>query len=221
MPRRRSLQTLLTLFAAETVVDLPTIQTALGGVSAMTVGRWLRQVPSRRSYNQNGRYYALHEPDRYDRHGLWSYGDIHFAVDGSLKDTVRRMVIESEAGMTHQELAARLCVRVHNPLLGLVRETELARVQSDGVYHYVHPELSVQQEQIRRRQLRLTPPTEDVSVADDAVIRVLLVMLRHPGVRPSDVVRHLKGRSPPITRDQVDLVFTRYGLGEKGGPRIY
>jgi hypothetical protein len=35
------------------------------------------------------------------------------------------------------------------------------------------------------------------------------------------VVRRLKGRPPPITRAQVDIVYARYGLGEKGGPRIY
>jgi len=53
------------------------------------------------------------------------------------------------------------------------------------------------------------------------VIRVLLVLLRHPGARPSEVALHLKGRSPPVTLAQVDIVFARYGLGEKGGPRIY
>jgi len=221
MPSRRSLQILLTLFATETVADLPRLQAVLGGVSAMTVGRWLREIPSRCSYNHNGRYRALHEPDRYDRHGLWSYGDIHFSVDGSLKDTVRRMVRESEAGMTHQELASRLAVRAHNPLLGLVRETQLARIEIDGLYHYMHVEPAVQQEQLRHRKLRLDATTGDATVDDEGVIRVLLVLLRHPGARPSEVALHLKGRSPPVTLAQVDIVFARYGLGEKGGPRIY
>jgi hypothetical protein len=70
MAQPRSAETLLDLFASETVVDLPRIQEALGGASSMTAFRYLRQIPYRRSYNHNGRYYCLHEPSRYDRLGL-------------------------------------------------------------------------------------------------------------------------------------------------------
>ena len=65
MAHARSAETLLELFALETVVDLPRIQGALGDVSSMTAFRYLRQIPYRRSYNHNGRYYGLHEPARY------------------------------------------------------------------------------------------------------------------------------------------------------------
>ena len=85
MAQSRSVQAVRDLLAAQTVVDLPRIQAALGGASSMTAFRYLRQIPSRRSYNHNGRYYCLHEPSRHDRLGLWSVGDIHFSVDGSLR----------------------------------------------------------------------------------------------------------------------------------------
>ncbi len=221
MSSRRSPQIFLTLFASKTVIDLPMLKDALGGSSAMTVGRWLRQISYRRSYNHNGRYYALHESARYDRHGLWSYGDIHFSIDGSLKNTVRRMVRQAEAGATHQELASRLRVRVHNALLGLVREDELVRIEIDGLYHYVHADPEVQRDQLHRRKLGIDAAAVETSVDHEVIIRVLLVLLRHPGARPGEVVRYLVGRAPPITRIQVDVVFTRYGLGEKGGPSIY
>ncbi len=221
MSSRRSPQLLLTLFASKTVADLPMLRAALGGSSAMTVGRWLHQISYRRSYNHNGRYYALHESGRYDRHGLWSFGDIHFSIDGSLKDTVCRMVRQAEAGATHQELASRLRVRVHNTLLSLVREEDLVRVEIDGLYHYVHADPQVQRDQLHRRELRIDAATVETSVDHEVIIRVLLVLLRHPGARPGEVVRYLVGRAPPITRIQVDLVFTRYNLGEKGGPSIY
>jgi hypothetical protein len=95
MPRSRSPDRLLGLLAERTVVDLPAIREALGGVTPMTAFRYLRQVPYRRSYDHNGRFYCLHDPSRYDRLGLWSHEGIHFSVDGSLKGTVRRMVQES------------------------------------------------------------------------------------------------------------------------------
>ena len=92
MAKKRSPELLRQLLVSETVVDLPRIESALGEVSTVTAFRYLRQVPYRRSYNHNGRYYCLHEPSRYDRFGLWSWNDIHFSVDGSLGKTVRRLV---------------------------------------------------------------------------------------------------------------------------------
>lgn len=221
MATRRTPEILTTLLRSETVVDLPKLRETLGGVSPMTVGRWLRQIPYRRSYNHNGRYYALHQPGRYDRHGLWSFGDIHFSIDGSLKDTVRRMVRQAKAGVTHQELASRLQVRVHNPLLGLVRDGELARVEIDGLYHYVHVDPEVQRDQLDARRHSIELATGETIVDPELIIRVLLVLLRHPGSTPGQLAHRLAGRAPPISRAQVDLVFARYGLGEKGGPSIY
>jgi hypothetical protein len=214
------------LFEQKTVVDLATIREALGGVTAMTAFRHMRRVPYRRSYNHNGGYYCLYDPSRCDRMGLWSIGDIQFSKDGSLKATVRRMVCESEVGATHRELADWLRVRVHNTLLSLVHDQEVSREQVEAIYVYLHSEATVRTEQLarrweleERRRLAAAGPGEDM---DDAiVIRVLLVLIRYPGSGPGDVVRRLRGHSPPVERAQVDLVFAQYGLGEKGGPRIF
>ncbi len=118
----------------------------------MTAFRYLRQVPYRRSYNHNGRYYCLHEPSCYDRFGLWSWHSIHFSVDGSLGETVRRLVYEMEAGATHRELQERLRVRVHNALLTLLRQGEVNRERIAQVYAYLHPDPVIRGEQIGRRQ---------------------------------------------------------------------
>jgi hypothetical protein len=220
----RSPDALLKLFAQKTVVDLQTIQAALGGVSAMTVFRRLRRVPYRRSYDHNGGYYCLYEPSRCDRLGLWSVGDVHFSKDGSLKATVRRMVHEAAAGTTHRELADWLRVRVHNTLLSLVRDQEVTREQVEAVYVYLHPEASVREEQLARRREQVGARRAEGGGAgeaglDDAVvIQVLLMLVRHPGSGPAQVVRRLRGHAPPITSQQVHAVFTRFHLGEKGGP---
>ncbi|MFH0901571.1 MAG: hypothetical protein V2A73_13165, partial [Pseudomonadota bacterium] len=221
----RSHDTLMKLFEQKTVVDLSTIREALGGVTAMTAFRHLRRVPYRRSYNHNGGYYCLYDPSRCDRMGLWNIGDIHFSKDGSLKATVRRMVCESEVGATHRELADWLRIRVHNTLLSLVHDQEVSREQVEAIYVYLHPEAMVRTEQlarrrelVERRRLAAAGPGEDLD--DAVVIQVLLALVRHPGSGPAQVVRLLHGHAPPITAQQVHAVFTRYDLGEKGGPRI-
>ncbi len=127
MNPKRSVETLRHLFTAETVVDLPRIRTVLGNASAMTAFRYLRQLPYRRSYNHNGRYYCLYEPSRHERFGLWRVGDIHFSVDNTLGATVARLVCETPAGATHRQLQDRLGVRVQNTLLTLLRRGEIER----------------------------------------------------------------------------------------------
>ena len=223
MTQPRSAQTLLDLFALETVVDLPRIQVALGGASSMTAFRYLRQVPYRRSYNHNGRYYCLHEPSRYDRLGLWSVGDIHFSVDASLGKTVRRLVYEMEAGATHRELQERLRVRVHNTLLTLLRRGEIERERLAHLYVYLHRDAAIRKRQIQCRASLLNPENTarvTTGVPDEIVIQVLLTLLHHPGAKAAEVVRYLRGHSPPVSMEQVGAVFARYDLesiGKKGG----
>jgi hypothetical protein len=220
MSRDRS-QALLGLFSTREVVDLPTMREALGGVSAMTVFRYLRRVPYRRSYNHNGRYYTRHEPSRYDRWGLWSCGDIYFSTDGSLRTTVRRLACEAQAGATHRELVDRLRVRVHNTLLELVHKGEIGRGKLADVYVYLSTDPVVRQGQIQRREERIASAADEEVELDDAlVIQVLLVLVRHPDSAAADVVRRLRGHSPPISGQQVRAVFTRYDLGKKKGPSI-
>ena len=223
MASTRSPDALLRLFKSETVVDLPRIEKALGGVCTMTAFRYLRQVPYRRSYNHNGRYYCYHEPSRYDALGLWTWRDVHFSRDGSLRKTVCRLVRERPPGATQRELQERLKVRVHNTLLDLLRHGEVARERLLEVYVYLHIDPPLREAQIQHRQALLEAQpaarAED-RVGDPVVIQVLLTLLRHPGAKAADVVRHLRGHSPPITRAQVAWVFDRYELdhiGKKGG----
>ena len=223
MAHRRSAETLLDLFASETVVDLPGIQVALGGASSMTAFRYLRLIPYRRSYNHNGRYYCLHEPSRYDRLGLWSLGDVHFSVDGSLAKTVRRLVYEMEAGATHRELQERVRVRVHNTLLMLLRRGEIKRERLAQLYVYLHRDADIREVQIQRRETLLNagdPARIGAGIPDEIIIQVLLTLLHHPGAKAAQVVRYLRGHSPPISMAQVEAVFARYDLesiGKKGG----
>ncbi|MEJ2327205.1 MAG: hypothetical protein P8Y25_10480 [Chromatiaceae bacterium] len=222
MAHARSAETLVHLFASETVVDLPHIREALGGVSSMTAFRYLKQIPYRRSYNHNGRYYCLHEPSRYDRVGLWSVGDVHFSVDGSLGQTVRRLVYEMEAGATHKELQERVRVRVHNTLLTLLRRGEIERERLAQLYVYLHRDAAIREAQIQRRCALLNAGQTArlaTGIPDEIVIQVLLTLLHHPGAKAAEVVRYLRGHSPPISFEQIDAVFVRYDLESIGKKR--
>jgi hypothetical protein len=132
-----------------------------------------------------------------------------------LKATVKRLVEEAAAGMTHSELAGILRVRVQPFLQRAVEEDELWRESIEGLYVYVHIDVAIREIQLERRREGIAHGEAEIS--DAVVIEVLLVLIRHPGSEVGDVVRRLRGRLPPVTRAQVEAVFTRYELGEKGG----
>lgn len=224
----RSAQSLVQLFDHRIVAQLPDIMMALGDVSRATAFRYLARVEYRRSYNHNGRYYSRHEPSRYDRLGLWCHEGACFSRDGTLGATIQRLVRESDQGWTHRELQTLLHVRVRTFVLDAVAEGTLEREQVDGVYVYLHVNRAVRRAQLQRRRERIASgkavaATGALVVDDTIVIEILLVLLRHPGSKPPDVTRRLRGHLPPITFEQVQAVFRRYDLedlGEKGGPII-
>jgi len=218
MAKSELTQALLDLFSDETVVDMAGIRQAIGGVSAMTAFRYLREVDYRRSYDHNGRYYTLFVPTRFDRWGLWSWKDIHFSVDGSLRNTTRRMVLESTEGITQRELQDRLHVRVQNTLTDLLRKTEVGRERVGDVFVYVHMDSGVREGQLRGRRKRIEAADQAAAeVNDEIVIQVLLQLIRRPGSQAGDVSRRLRRRSPPVTAVQVEAVFSRFRLGQKRG----
>ena len=128
-----------------------------------------------------------------------------------------------EAGATHRELQEQLRVRVHNTLLTLLRRGEIERERLAQLYVYLHLDAAIRKRQIQRRESLLNPENTarvTTGVPDEIVIQVLLTLLHHPGAKAAEVVRYLRGHSPPVSMEQVGAVFARYDLesiGKKGG----
>ena len=225
MPRR-SPDLLGPQLASSSPVTLEQLQQALGQASRATTFRYLRQVRHLRSYNHNGRFYTDRDPDRFDRFGLLSIGDVQFSRDGSLTATVERLLRESEDGFTDQELRDLLHVSVYPFLLAAARQDRALRERLGGVYVYFSADPPTADRQRRARQTRLDAGQAAAlaGTLDPAIIiAVLLVLVRHPGSRPGQVARRLQARSPPIPLGQVQAVFERFELhriGEKGGSTV-
>ncbi|MDJ0765712.1 MAG: hypothetical protein QNJ97_22200 [Myxococcota bacterium] len=220
MQTARSPEKLTDLLQKQTIVDLPTIRRALGDVSIQTAFRYLKLVPYRRSYDHNGRYYTLYDPMRFDRLGLCSIKGIHFSVDGSLKDTVRRLVHEAPSGATHRELQLMLQLRVQNTLLELWHKAEICRESPAGFYVYLHTDDTVREAQLAKRREQLVVQKAHAEITDTIIIEVLLTLIRYPHAKLAGLVRRLQGHSPPITAEHIRIILDRYDLahiGEKRG----
>ncbi len=221
---KRSVDQLHKLFESNEVVVFKDIQSALDQASRATCFRYLQQVPYHRSYNCNGRYYTRKDPTRYDRFGLFSHEGIYFSRDPTLGEAIRRLVLESGAGWTQHELQDVFRVRVQVVLLSTFQQGKIDREKVHGFYVYLHPDPAVRGAQLNRRRARVSfeaPTMEGVpEIGDSIIIQVLLTLLHHPGAKAADVVRYLRGHSPPISMAEVGAVFVRYELdviGKKGG----
>ncbi|MCP4377821.1 MAG: hypothetical protein GY794_16795 [bacterium] len=209
-------------------MEFKDIQSALANASRATCFRYLQQVSYLRSYNYNGRYYTRKDPTRYDRFGLFSYEDIFFSRDTTLGETIRRLVWESQAGWTQREFQDVLRVRVQVVLLNTFQRGKINREKVHGFYVYLHPDPAVREAQLNQRRERTSfevPVKEgEPEIGDPVIILVLLTLLHHPAAKAADVVRYLRGHSPPITMADVRIVFARYELdsiGKKGGALNY
>lgn len=217
MPRRTP-ALLADALAGPQPLTLPQLQQTLHGASRTTTFRYLRQVDYLRSYNCNGRFYTLRDPQRFDRFGLLSIGTARFSRDRTLTRTVPRLVRESAAGWTDKELRSLLHVPVRPFLLSALRDELVRRERLHGVFVYFAADGQLAR---RQREHRLQHMPRSVDLDPSLVIEVLLAVIRHPAASPVQLARRLQGHSPPIELPHILAVLDRFDLPqavEKGGP---
>jgi hypothetical protein len=205
------------------VADMEELQEVLGGRSRRSLFRDLGRAGYLTSYTHVGRYYTLDGIPVFDDQGLWFYRDIGFSRAGTLKQTVAEQVEQTPDGWTHEELQGLLRVRVHNTLLGLVREGRIGRERVGRVYLYVsgNTERAAQQVAERRELSALMAQMLRVPT-DEEVVEVLAEALRAaPAIPPPDrVARRLVARGVRLEPHHVQMVYEEHGLvpGKKTAP---
>jgi hypothetical protein len=214
-----STQRLLNIFRKMPVMQMSEIERAIRQRSQRSLFRDLASIGYLTSYTHTGRYFTLSSIPDFDQDGLWLFHGIGLSPDGTLKATVRRLVDTSDSGRTQQELRLRLGVRVHNPLLELVENRELAREPILGEYVYVAGvRRRAARQLVRRRELvaeaasattQPTPPALEVEILSEAIHGTVLRL------DPEEIAARLVARGVAATTMQVDDVFRRHGVVKK------
>ena len=203
------------LFSHNAVRDLDALFDALGTRSRMTVFRRLKEVGYLSSYTDAGRYYTLVGIPEFDEDGLWFRHGVGFSRAGTLKQTVAALVEAADTGLMHRELEARLRVRVHNTLLGLVRAQRIGRERVGGQFVYVSAETGRLAAQLACRRVMVDgAPRAAPPLPTELVIAVLVEVLHScMGLAPSAVIaRRLATRGEAVTAEQVQRIYTEHGL---------
>jgi hypothetical protein len=196
-------------------VDIKALREALGGRSRRSVFRYLDHIGYLSSFTHAGRYYTLGSIAKFDEQGLWFYQNIGFSRSGTLKETTAVQVERTPEGRTHEELHNLLRVRVHNTLLGLVRDGRIARERFEDVYLYVSADPDRAKGQIDKRR-ELIALIREVSrvLSEEEIVEVLVEALRAaPEIpTPEEVANRLMARGVRLEPHHVLQVFEAHHL---------
>ncbi len=201
------------MFLAPRILSLDTICERLG-LSRSTVLRRLREHHYYSSYNLAGKYLTIQEVAEFDTSGLWSWKGAHFSKYGTLKNTVEHFVRSSGRGMTHQELAGLLSVRVHNALLDLVVSKRIGRERLGPTFVYLSLERPARKQQMLQREA-LIKELHKPTPTSRQIIATLLEVIQDRTIQRQDIVARCKRAGVTISRDLVDAIFEKYDLDKK------
>lgn len=140
------------LIKSRKMATLDDLKQRLKTTASSTVFRKLRELSALTSYSHGGSYYTLPAIPRFNQRGLWSNGAVHFSRYGTLKNTLRELIIQSEAGYFEKDLEKLLRVVVRVPLLNLVRDKAIQREKVSGRFLCLSPDRVICRQQIATRR---------------------------------------------------------------------
>jgi hypothetical protein len=167
---------LISLFARQSCWMIKPLAAAME-YSVPSTRRFLSEVGYYSSFTHNGKWYTLRTTPRFDRDGIWFFDVVGFSRAGSLTNTLIKLIIRSQAGMTSEQLGAKLHCRCHSVLVQLYRQGKLQRQKQGRSYIYLAVDSSIQVLQRQALESRNTPKTK---LPAEIAVLILVEFIRHP-----------------------------------------
>jgi hypothetical protein len=159
-------------------------------------------------------FMTIEEVASFDSRGLWLCKGARFSKHGTLRNTVHQFVQHNEKGMTHEELATALGLRVHDTLLHLVNEGKIRRERLGPSFVYLSSKQSIQRTQTRHRK-EFMKTLEKPRTTNRQKIATLLELIKDPKATRREIVVRLRRGGVDITREVVDAIFEQFDLDKK------
>lgn len=134
------------------IASMDELKIVLGTDVNKTVFRKLKKLSYQSSYSHRGKYYTTDFIADFDTLGLWSYNNIYFSKHGTLLDTVKFLIENSEAGYPVRELDNILNVSTKEALLNIYKKEAIYREKIAGLYSYFSTKSTVRKLQIQNRE---------------------------------------------------------------------
>jgi hypothetical protein len=176
--------------------------------SIPSVRRFLAEVGYCSSFTHNGGWYTLRSIPRFSQDGLWFYSDIGFSRAGSLTNTLVDLTARSVAGMTAEQLGAKLRRRCHSVLVHLFRQGRLQRqkIGHSHVYLAVDPDIASIQRQTVESLSAVHLPAE-------IAVLILVEFIRNPDLSFEQLAKAISRKtSVTVKAVQIENLFDQHGL---------
>jgi hypothetical protein len=180
--------------------------------SVVTARRRLKEWGAHTSYNCNGRHYALPEVPRFDVNGLWRWQGAFFSRHGNLRETVRALVAASGAGLSSGEIGLMLGLEARTFLAHFKADPSLFREPCGRSHVWFAGDGAARLRQAESRR-RLDMAAAELPDAD--AVRLLVELVRSPGLDCAALARKLAPASPRLTSEAVERFLDGHGLLKK------
>lgn len=181
----------------------------------VSVRRLLARLGYWSSFTHNSRWYTLSDIPRFDRDGLWFCAEIGFSRRGTLAATLVHLVGRSSAGLSAQQLGAKLRCRCHGLLVQLHRDGRLQREKCGASYVYLSADPTVSRGQREALQRHTALPTV---LAAEAAVLALAAFIRSPESSDAELAREVRRQSRIIVHPaQIGRLFEEHGI-KRGDP---
>jgi hypothetical protein len=129
-------ETLSNAIDKKKILTMDELKDILGTQSRMTVFRKLKEFNYITSYSHSGKFYSLKRTAKFNSLGLWFVNSVIFSKHGTLIESVKYFIDQSNGGHTASELEKYLKVKVDDVLFSLVKNQKIEREKILGVYVY-------------------------------------------------------------------------------------
>jgi len=170
--------------------------------------RFLAEVGYFSSFTHNGGWYTLRSIPRFDTDGLWFQEDIGFSRAGSLTNALVELTTRSAAGMSAEQLGAKLRCRCHSILVQLCRQDRLQRhkIGNSHVYLASDPNIAaIQRESAESLSI--------VQLPAEIVVLILVEFIRKPGSSFEQLAQSISRRKGILLKAaRIEKLFDQHGL---------
>lgn len=208
-------QAIVSFFKNKKVLTLTELK-EFSNLSQSSIERRLKVWKTYRSYNYNGRYYALPEMVCFNQEGIWKYKGIGFSEHRSLKLSVINLVEQSLCGLSQRDLSELLSSPIHRILSAYFQNSqELLREQEGRGYIYFSKKSDIYAAQKQRREELKRSELREQLPSDSEAIVILVELIKHPTDTLDQLTRCIRRRGISISIDQVRSLLWYHGLLKK------
>lgn len=179
--------------------------------SIPSIRRFLAEVGYYSSFTHNGGWYTLRSIPRFGQDGLWFYNDIGFSRAGSLTNTLVSLTTRSTAGMTAEQLGAKLRCRCHSVLVQLCRQGRLQRrkIGHSHVYLAIDSDIA----SIQRQSVEILSV---IQLPAEIAVLILVEFIRNPDSSFEQLAKAISRKtSVSVKTAQIERLFDQHGLKKK------